>query len=556
MAATIWRHYDTIWWALAILVVYVAGLFVPVMEVDAAQYASMSREMLHRGDFLHLYNRGQDYLDKPPLLFWLVSLSYWIWGVSTVAFKLPSLLFSLLAIYSTYRLGERLHSATVGLCASFMLATSQAWFMMNVDPRTDTLLAGSVTFALWQLVSFDQNNKMKHLLLGSLGIGLAMLAKGPIGLMVPGLALVTHWLIRQEWRSIFRWHWLYLLGVVALLLLPMAYGLYTQFDLHPEKEVYGLQGISGLKFYFWDQSFGRLTGDSPFVNQVGHAQQASDPFFFVHTFLWSFFPWSWLFIVVCIRTLIIRINKGWQGAKHKEYITWAGTLLPWIALSFSGYKLPHYIFVFYPLAAILTAKELQSLSNKRWLLAGQYVVAAIAGLVVLSLLTLVFPQAGLLTWIGLLVGIVGIVLLLRRRMPLWLSIGVGSMILLNWTINSHFYPKLLTYQVPGHVALHASTYGVEADRLYQWPYTSYNFEFYRGALQDTTNIYTLAQREAYVLVADPHWSNLQEQGVPYRIIHDSIPGTRVTRLTGPFLYRGTRADHLQRWRIIQFISKE
>ena len=60
-------HYRLLLFALAAVVA--AGMGLDLMEVDAAQYAAMAREMLERKDYLHLYHRGQDYLDKPPLLF-------------------------------------------------------------------------------------------------------------------------------------------------------------------------------------------------------------------------------------------------------------------------------------------------------------------------------------------------------------------------------------------------------------------------------------------------------------------------------------------------------
>ena len=86
----------------AILIVYFFNLFIDVMEVDAAQYAEISMEMSFTKSFLHIFQQGQDYLDKPPLLFWLSSVSMIVLGISNFAYKLPSVLIALLGIYSTY----------------------------------------------------------------------------------------------------------------------------------------------------------------------------------------------------------------------------------------------------------------------------------------------------------------------------------------------------------------------------------------------------------------------------------------------------------------------
>ena len=65
----------------ACLVCIVGMLGIPLIDIDAAQYASMSREMASTGNYLQLYDLGADYLDKPPLLFWLSSLSIQLFGV-------------------------------------------------------------------------------------------------------------------------------------------------------------------------------------------------------------------------------------------------------------------------------------------------------------------------------------------------------------------------------------------------------------------------------------------------------------------------------------------
>ena len=93
------------WFIIALCIgTYLLGAFcIPLMDIDAAQYASISREMLEKNSFLQVYDLNQDYLDKPPMLFWLSALSMSVFGIHDWAYRLPSILFALLAIISTYR---------------------------------------------------------------------------------------------------------------------------------------------------------------------------------------------------------------------------------------------------------------------------------------------------------------------------------------------------------------------------------------------------------------------------------------------------------------------
>ena len=176
----------------AATLVYLIGLFIPIMEVDAAQYAAISREMMENHHYLEVLNRGQNYLDKPPLLFWLCAISFKIFGVNVVAYKLPSYLFTLLGVYSVYRLAKHLYDEQTGLVAALILYTCQAFFLFNNDVRTDTLLTANVIFATWQLVRFVDTGKWKFLIAGFAGVGLAMLASmGLLSLAVRELPIGT-----------------------------------------------------------------------------------------------------------------------------------------------------------------------------------------------------------------------------------------------------------------------------------------------------------------------------------------------------------------------------
>src|SRR5450432_3045540 len=173
------------------LITYLLGIFcVPLMDIDATQYASMSREMLLHGNYLQLYDLGNDYLDKPPMLFWLSSASMYIFGIHDWAYRLPSFLFSLLAVYSTYKFALLFYKKEIALLSALVLASCQAMFLINHDVRTDTMLMGWVACSIWQLAEWYQYNKWKNLILAGIAIAGGMMTKGPLALMIPLFAFV------------------------------------------------------------------------------------------------------------------------------------------------------------------------------------------------------------------------------------------------------------------------------------------------------------------------------------------------------------------------------
>ena len=116
------------------LIVCIAGIIlIPLMDIDAAQYAMISREMLERNSFLQIFENGKDYLDKPPMLFWISALSLKIFGIYDWAYRLPSLGFAMLAVYATYRLTILYYQKTVAQLSAMILATSQAIFLITHD---------------------------------------------------------------------------------------------------------------------------------------------------------------------------------------------------------------------------------------------------------------------------------------------------------------------------------------------------------------------------------------------------------------------------------------
>ena len=538
------------------------------MDVDSGQYASISREMAETGNYLQVMSHGRDYLDKPPLLFWVTALMFNIFGYANWSFKVGSFLFTLLGIYSTFRLGKLLYSAIVGRLAAIILLSCQAFILINNDVRTDTILTSSVVFAIWQLMEWYQTKKWKWLFGAALGISFAMMAKGPIGIMVPVLAIGS-WIVGEgRWKDIVKWQYLVLLALVAIMLAPMLYGLYTQFDLHPDKSVgmitpHGVEkqtNVSGLKFYLWTQSFGRITGENVWKNNTG-------PFFFVHNFLWSFLPWALVFLLAFfsrVRQLFRSIVKNVQ---RPELLTIGGFILPFIALSMSAYKLPHYIFVVYPLAAILLSSWLIKIwesEDKRlkiiiWIFQSIIWLAFTAAIVLIHFW--VFKGGWFIAILALLIQLIALWYLIRSS-PTAINLIIGvvlSAVAGNLSMNGWFYPKLMEYQAGSNAAMAVKSMELDPSEVYNYRFHTFTYYYYRG---EFTQSFTpailkekLAKGEMVYVVTDEKGVYALAKSFNYKPIKE-FETHSITKLTDKFLNPKTRSETLQKVSIIQMTGKK
>src|SRR5947209_617937 len=90
-----YKHYYILLFVLA-LVVNFAGINVKFFTDDPGLYASISKNLLNRHDFFELFTYDQNWLDKPHFPFWMVLISFKLFGISAWAYRLPALLFFLL----------------------------------------------------------------------------------------------------------------------------------------------------------------------------------------------------------------------------------------------------------------------------------------------------------------------------------------------------------------------------------------------------------------------------------------------------------------------------
>lgn len=522
-----------------IALVYLFNLFIDVMDVDASQYASIAMEMSQNGNYLHVYHHGADYLDKPPLLFWLSAGSMSLFGYSNFAYKLPSLLLAILGIYSTYKFAGMYYSKKVAIYAALMLASTQALFLITNDLRTDTNLMALVIFSVWQLSVFVQRATWWNFLLGFSGVALAMMAKGPIGLVTIAFALGTDFLLRKDWKMIFNWRWIIGLIWVAVLLAPMTWGLYSQFDLHPEKTAYGIESPSGVRFFYWTQSFGRITGESEWDNGAGYS-------FFLHSILWDFQPWI-LYLVLGLVAVFRAMIKGGLSTQ-KEFITIGGFVLTFLALSLSKYKLPHYIFVTFPFAAIIAANYLLEF-GKKWMLYVQAFFIVLFWLIAAVGVVYIFPVDNfwlIVLLLLLLVLCVGVFIETEALPSRIFFSAIITAIAFNLVLSSHFYPTLIdTYQSPGRAAKMARENGKLPGHFYYYARHGHSLDFYADEIvPQIPSMFKGLEVGDWVYTDETGKTYVERMQIPFKVAHE-LPHFPVTGLKLEFLLPETRKKTLE-----------
>jgi len=427
---------------------YIRALFIPLMNLDSGHHALIAMHMIESGDYAGLYFRGEDYLDKPHFLFWAVALSFKIFGINAFAYRLPSLLFSLLAVYATYRLGKKLYDYRTGFLAGLIVSTAYAFVLANNDVRMDAILTGSIIFAIWQLIELADSRTSRHVLLSALALALGFSTKGMIGLAMPLVALFFYVVQKRNWQMLFDPRWIYVGLLFVLLLLPELYSFYVQFDAHPEKVIRGHAAPSGIRFLLFGQSLERYQGGA--WGSTG----SDDPVMFVHTFFWAFLPWCLMAVPALWQAVSWLVkNKFRDNAKYPLFLP-ATIGVIFLLISGSQFKLPHYLNILLPLYALMTAGYVIRMEEERpaLILLLQRITTLLMVIAVIVLNAYVFPPDSF--WVGALMIFFLVIYIVVSRMPraraalLTLAAATFTYVALNF----NFYPQMLRYQAGNMLA--------------------------------------------------------------------------------------------------------
>lgn len=521
-----------------------SGLFVTIMGPDAALYASIAKQMVLNHNYVELFVQGKDWLDKPHFPFWITALFFEAFGVSTWVYKLPGILSVLLAAGYTYKLAKVCYNEKIALWSALILLTAQHILICTMDVRAEPFLTGLIIAAVYHFYRALNPKWFLQLLAASAFAACAVMTKGIFALIPIGGAIATELLVKKDWVRVFSFRWIIAIILILIFILPELYSLYLQFDLHPEKVVFGHQHVSGIRFFFWDSQFGRFFNNGPIKKSSG------DPAFFLHTILWAYLPWS----LVLYTAIYQFFRQHFRKPAGAEWLCIGGSLLTLLVFSLSKFQLPFYITIVFPFFSILCAQYLYGLkqeSSIRGIRVTQYLVS---GLMVTAICLLHFffrpPVNTILTVIILVIPFLLGVLLSRSGLPSRVGVLLQCcccVFFVNLYFNLAYYPQLLKYQADSEAAFWINTHNprklpsVQTRTGFGFP-----FEFYVSTpvyFLDTAGITPLPAKP-YLLYADQSLvAQYLKQGIRLKRLK-TFEDYRITRLKGRFLNSGTRKETL------------
>ncbi len=178
--------------------------FIPLNDSTEARYAEIARKMLETGNWVTLqHDYGVPFWAKPPLSTWLSVLLMKWFGVNEFAVRLPGLILSILIVWFVWDLAKKHSGFVVGRVAALVLAGTLYFYLDAGTVMTHPSLLFCLTLsmvAFWH--GFQGHILWSYVFF--IGLGLGLLAKGPIAIVLIGMPIFFWVLYRREWHPLWK----------------------------------------------------------------------------------------------------------------------------------------------------------------------------------------------------------------------------------------------------------------------------------------------------------------------------------------------------------------
>ena len=295
------RKYWLLLFAAAAVLLFAGNGSLLITDSVESNYALTAKEMVLSGDWLSPQIYGHYWYDKPIFFYWLTALAYKMFGFTEFASRFFPALFGLGSVALLAWGGSKLENARSGFFSALVLLSSVEFFLISKSVITDAVLFFffSATLLFFYLGYCDGKARYWYIMYASAGF--AVLTKGPIGVLLPGLIITLFLLWQRDWRVLKRMH----LVSGTLLCAAVAVPWYAV--------MYSLHGSDFVNTFFGTHNFLRATV----------SEHPRDDVFYYYTLvnLLALFPWSGL--------IPWAIYKWWRqghrkpGEQQKFLLLWA-----------------------------------------------------------------------------------------------------------------------------------------------------------------------------------------------------------------------------------------
>src|SRR5580704_13883447 len=364
------------------IIIYFGSLFSPGLQDDAdSTHAEAAREMLATHDYVTLKVNGNRYLEKAPLMYWAVALSYFCFGVNEFAAHFPVALSMLFLTLLAMRWGRLAFGGRAAIYAGLFVATTAGCYLFTRILIPEAILSFFIAAAFYFFATALEDGKSWQWYGGYACVALAVLTKGLLAIVVVGLSLLLYVIISGEWR---RWREFHLFTGTLLFLVIAA----------PWHILAGIRNPHFLWFYFVNEHFMRFLGKRI---PKDYNKQTSSLYWTLHL-VWLF-PWS-LYLPFALRqpikewiarrkfsaNLAPQPSLNFRSRTVLLCLVWAGVTLVFFSFSTNQeyYTFPAYLPILLLIAERLASEE--ESGSRRWLVwsTGVLALICIAGAAVLA----------------------------------------------------------------------------------------------------------------------------------------------------------------------------
>ena len=356
-------------------------------DVDAVQ-AQIARNMLVSGDYVTARLDGVAYLEKAPLVYWMMAASYKIFGVHDWAARLPLALAVVLLCFVTYRFGCWAFDDQGGMFAGIILATSVGLFLFTRILIPDAMLTLTITGAIWawlRLLEPDEEHPYRWAVIMGLCFGAGLLLKGLIAIVFPVLAGLAYMAVTRQLFRRTAWKKLDLWLVAAIAVLIAAPWHILAAVNNPPAFAYSLHSGPGeyrgfFWFYFFNEHLLR------FLNMRYPRDYNTVPrvWFWLLNLVWLF-PWS-AYLPAALKEPYREPSRASRA--RLMAVCWIGVVMVFFTFSTTQ---EYYSMPIYPALALLLGSAMASGDTRvragTWILQG---VSAVVGCALAIILIMVW----------------------------------------------------------------------------------------------------------------------------------------------------------------------